>query len=72
MKLVARRSTGRLLGAHVVAPMASVLVQPLVMAMAHDLPVAGLARSMYWIHPALTEVVESALLALEEELGDDG
>lgn len=71
VKLVARRSTGRLVGAHVVAPQAPILVQPLVMAMAHDLPVAGLARSMYWIHPALTEVVESALLALEAALSGD-
>lgn len=70
VKLLARRSTGRLVGAHVVAPQASILVQPLVMAMAHDLPVAGLARSMYWIHPALTEVVEGALLALEDALSD--
>lgn len=68
VKLLALRSTGRLVGAHVVAPMASVLVQPLVMAMAHDLPVAGLARSTYWIHPALTEVVENALVTLEDRL----
>ncbi|GAA1941817.1 mycothione reductase [Nocardioides hwasunensis] len=68
VKLVGRRSTGRLVGAHLVAPMASVLVQPLVMAMAHDVPVAGLARSTYWIHPALTEVVENALIALESAL----
>src|SRR6478672_2759468 len=70
VKLVALRSTGRLVGAHLVAPVASVLVQPLVMAMAHDLPVAGLARSMYWIHPALTEVVENALVSLESALDD--
>lgn len=68
VKLVALRSTGRLVGAHLLAPVASVLVQPLVMAMAHDLPVAGLARSMYWIHPALTEVVENALMSLEAAL----
>lgn len=68
VKLVALRSTGRLVGAHLIAPVASVLVQPLVMAMAHGLPVAGLARSMYWIHPALTEVVENALVSLESAL----
>lgn len=68
VKLVARRSTGLLVGAHLVGPMASVLVQPLIQAMVHDLPVAGLARSQYWIHPSLAEVVENALLDLEAEL----
>ena len=68
VKLLALRSTGRLVGAHVVGPMASVLLQPLIMAMAHDLAVRGLARSQYWIHPSLTEVVEGALLDLEAEL----
>lgn len=68
VKLLADRSTGRLVGAHLIGPQASVLVQPLIQAMVHDQPVVGLARGMYWIHPALTEVVEQALLALEEDL----
>ncbi|MCW2812638.1 MAG: mycothione reductase [Nocardioides sp.] len=68
VKLLALRSTGRLVGAHVIGPTASVLLQPLVMAMAHDLAVRGLARSQYWIHPSLTEAVEGALLDLEAEL----
>lgn len=69
VKLVADRGSGRLVGAHVLAPQACVLVQPLVMAMSLDLPVRGLARAQYWIHPGMAEVVESALLALEDELG---
>ncbi|MDO9457606.1 mycothione reductase [Nocardioides sp.] len=68
VKLLARRSTGLLVGAHVVGPVASVLVQPLIQAMVHDLPVRGLARSQYWIHPSPAEVVENALLDLESEL----
>ncbi len=68
VKLLADRSTGRLVGAHLVGPQASVLVQPLIQAMSFDQPVVGLARGMYWIHPALSEVVESALIALEQEL----
>jgi mycothione reductase len=68
VKLLARRTTGRLVGAHLVGPMASVLVQPLIQAMVHDLPVKGLARSQYWIHPSLAEVVENALLGLESAL----
>jgi mycothione reductase len=68
VKLLADRATGLLVGAHVVAPQACVLVQPLVLAMSLGLPVRGLARAQYWIHPGLGEVVESALLALEDEL----
>ncbi len=69
VKLLGDRSTGLLVGAHVVAPQACVLVQPLVLAMGLGLPVRGLARAQYWIHPGPGEVVESALLALEDELG---
>lgn len=72
VKLLGLRSTGRLVGAHVVGPMATVLLQPLLLAMAHDLPVRGLARSHYWIHPSPSEVVENALIKLEEALDDRG
>jgi mycothione reductase len=71
VKLLADRATGRLVGAHLVGPQASVLVQPLVQAMSFDQPVRGLARGQYWIHPALTEVVENALIELEAELGPE-
>ena len=56
------------MGAHLVGPQASILVQTLVQAMSFGQPVAGLARGQYWIHPALAEVVENALLKLEEML----
>ncbi|MBJ7531067.1 MAG: FAD-dependent oxidoreductase, partial [Nocardioides sp.] len=68
VKLLADRATGRLVGAHLLGPQASVLVQPLIQAMSFGQPVADLARGQYWIHPALTEVVENALLALAGEL----
>jgi mycothione reductase len=71
-KLLADRATGLLVGAHLVGPQASVLVQPLIQAMSFAQPVAGLARGQYWIHPALTEVVENALLALADDLGSAG
>ncbi|HSY16061.1 MAG TPA: mycothione reductase [Jatrophihabitantaceae bacterium] len=64
-KLIADRSSGELLGAHLIGPQASTLIQPLIQAMSFGQTVAGLARGQYWIHPALTEVVENALLTLE-------
>lgn len=65
VKVVADRSTGRLVGAHLIGTEASILVQVLVQAMAFDLPAADLARGQYWPHPALSEVVEQALLDLD-------
>ncbi|MFW6597600.1 mycothione reductase [Propionibacteriaceae bacterium Y2011] len=64
-KLVADRATGQLVGAHLIGPQASTLVQPLIQAMSFGLGVADMARGQYWIHPALPEVIENALLALE-------
>jgi mycothione reductase len=67
-KLIGDRATGKLIGAHIIGPGASMLIQPLIQAMSFDQPIAGLARGQYWIHPALTEVVENALLSLEQNL----
>ncbi|RCK69148.1 mycothione reductase [Desertihabitans brevis] len=64
-KIVAERGTGRILGAHIMGPEASVLIQPLIQAMSFGLPAAEMARGQYWIHPAMTELVENALLALD-------
>ncbi|WP_417220594.1 mycothione reductase [Arthrobacter sp.] len=71
VKLVASRSTGRLLGAHIMGHEASMLIQPLIQAMATGLGVVDMARGQYWIHPALTEVVENALLGLDLPQGAD-
>lgn len=59
---------GRLLGAHILGPHASLLLQPLVQAASAGRTIHGLARSQYWPHPALSEVVENALLDAEKEL----
>lgn len=71
VKLVAERSTGRLLGAHILGHEASNLIQPLVQAMYLETPVHQLARGPYWIHPALMEMVENALLALDVDVPED-
>ncbi|MEE1622156.1 mycothione reductase [Zafaria sp. Z1313] len=64
VKLVAERRSGRLLGAHLMGAQASILIQPLIQALATGLHVHTMARGQYWIHPALSEVVENALLGL--------
>jgi mycothione reductase len=64
-KVIADRHTGRLLGAHVLGPGASSIIQPLVQAMSFGQDARDVARHQYWIHPALPEVVENALLGLE-------
>jgi len=63
-KLLADPATGELLGAHLIGPQASILIQPLIQAMSFGLSAREMAQGQYWIHPALTEVVENALLAL--------
>ena len=65
VKLIADPGTKRLLGAHIIGPEATTLIQPLIQAMSFDLDVPSMARGQYWTHPALTEVVENALLALK-------
>ncbi len=64
VKLIADRDTGRLLGAHIMGAQASSIIQPLIQAMSFGLTVPEMARGQYWIHPALPEVVENALLDL--------
>ncbi|MGE2835773.1 mycothione reductase [Mycobacterium sp. SMC-4] len=63
-KLIVDDDTGLLLGAHIMGHQASSIIQPLVQAMAFDLPAQEMARGQYWIHPALPEVIENALLTL--------
>lgn len=64
-KLIADPGTGLLLGAHLMGHQASNLIQPLIQAMSFGQRVPDLARGQYWIHPALMEVVENALLKLD-------
>lgn len=63
-KLLADPSTGQLLGAHVLGAQASTVIQPLIQAMSFGLSARDMARGQYWIHPALPELVENALLSL--------
>ena len=64
-KVIADPTTGELLGAHLMGPQASNLIQPLIQGMSFGQTAFEVARGQYWIHPALGEVVENALLGLE-------
>jgi len=63
-KLIADADTGELLGAHILGPQASILIQQLIQGMTFGQTVEQMARGQLYIHPALTEVVEQALLEL--------
>lgn len=64
VKVLADPDTRLLLGAHLIGPQASVLIQPLIQAMCLGNTVDQLAAEVLYIHPALTEVIEQALLEL--------
>ena len=64
VKLVAHAETRKLLGAHIIGPQASTLIQTLIQGMRFGQTVDEMAHGQMWIHPALTEVVENALLDL--------
>jgi mycothione reductase len=69
VKVLADPVTGLLLGAHVIGPEAATVIQPLVQAMSFGQRARDVARGQYWIHPALSEVVENALLAVPRPTG---
>ena len=63
-KLLADPATGALLGAHIIGPQSPTLIQTLIQAMSFGLSARDLARGQYWIHPAMPELIENALLSL--------
>lgn len=67
-KVIVDRSSGLILGAHIIGPQAATLIHPLVQAMTFGQRAVDIAREVYFIHPALTEVVENALLDAVDQL----
>lgn len=65
IKVIVDRKTRKLLGTHIIGYQASLLLQLFVMGMTFDLTVDQIARDQIWPHPALSEVVEQCLLAVE-------
>ena len=64
VKLIGDRATGKILGAHVMGHQASSIIQPVIQAMSFGQTAKEVAEQQYWIHPALPEVIENALLGL--------
>jgi mycothione reductase len=64
VKVLADPGSRLLLGAHIVGPQAATLIQPLIQAMCLGNTVEQVAGDVLYIHPALTEAVEQALLEL--------
>jgi len=64
LKVLADPESGLLLGAHVIGPEAATVIQPLIHAMSFGQRAHDVAHGQYWIHPALPELVENALLGL--------
>ncbi len=63
-KVIADGATGQILGAHLIGAQAATLIQSFVIAMEFGIDAESLATKPYWIHPALTEVLQNALLNL--------
>jgi len=64
VKVLADPATRLLLGVHIIGPQASTLIQPLIQAMCLGNTADQVASGVLYIHPALTEAVEQALLEL--------
>jgi mycothione reductase len=61
-KVLVDRHSGLIIGAHIIGPQAATLIQPLIQAIQFDQTASDVAYRQYWIHPALPEVVENALI----------
>lgn len=64
VKILGHKETREILGAHILGPHAAILLQPLINAMRFHESIDQLARDTIYIHPALTEVIENALLEM--------
>ena len=67
-KILIEVPTKRILGAHILGPQAATLIQLVAQAMTFGQRADELATGPYYVHPALTEVVENALLDGLEQL----
>jgi mycothione reductase len=64
-KILADPGTGQIIGCHIIGPQASSVIQPVIQAMSFGLDAYSMARNQFWIHPAMSELIENALLKLD-------
>ena len=64
-KILADPESGQIIGCHVIGPQAPSVIQPVIQAMSFGLDAYTMARGQYWIHPAMPELIENALLKLD-------
>jgi mycothione reductase len=64
-KILADPETGQIIGCHILGPQASSVIQPVIQAMSFGLDAYSMARNQFWIHPAMSELIENALLKLD-------
>jgi dihydrolipoamide dehydrogenase len=64
VKLLAHATTDRILGAHIVGPLASELIQEIVLAMEFDASSEDIAKTIHG-HPTLCEAIHEAALSVE-------
>jgi dihydrolipoamide dehydrogenase len=65
VKILADAKTDRILGVHIIGPMASELIQQAVLALAFSASSEDLARTIH-AHPSLSEVIHEAALAVDK------
>lgn len=63
-KIIADAETTEILGAHLIGPEATTLIQLLIQAISTGQTARDIATTQYWIHPAMPELIENALLQL--------
>ncbi len=64
VKIIVDRESHRILGAHIVGPEASVLIQEVINVMNSDNPIVNSVSTSMHIHPSLSEVVQRACTSL--------
>ncbi|HJM28765.1 MAG: mycothione reductase [Acidimicrobiales bacterium] len=66
-KIIADPTSGMILGAHIIGPQSSTMIHQLIQGMKFNQTVKELSKGFLYVHPALSEVVENALIKASDE-----